>query len=238
VNLLLLPGLDGTTRLFGPFLAALPPSVRPSPWAYPVDRVLGYEELLAEVPVPKEPFVVLGESFGGPLALKLAARRPSGLRGVVLVATFVGCPVCVPRAAASWLRPWMFRRPPPAWLVRRNLSGRNTTQALTSAVQSGTAQVHPEVFAHRIREVLRVDVARDLRECDVPVLSISGARDRLVPRRNVEAMRAARPSLECIEIDAPHLLLQTQPALSAEKILGWLKSHRLDGTVEWDKNDA
>jgi pimeloyl-[acyl-carrier protein] methyl ester esterase len=232
VNLLLLPGLDGTTRLFGPFLAALPPSVQPLPWAYPLDRVLGYDELLTEIPVPQEPFVVLGESFGGPLALKLAARKPSGLRGVVLVATFIGCPVRMPRAAASWLRPWMFRRPPPGWLVRRNLSGRDTTKALTSEVQSGTGLVRPDVLVHRIQEVLRVDVARELRECHVPVLSLSGARDRLVRRRNVEAMKAVRPSLECIQLDTPHLVLQTQPVLSAEHILRWLRTL---GLVEWEK---
>lgn len=99
MRLLLLPGMDGTGRLFAPLLAALPPDIDGEPVAYPPDEPLGYEGLLPLVEAAAArggDFVVVGESFSGPLALLLAARSPPGLRGVVLCATFIRFPLPVP----------------------------------------------------------------------------------------------------------------------------------------------
>src|SRR5690349_15943355 len=76
---------------------------------YPADEPLDYEQLLPQVlaALPSDrPFVLLGESFSGPLAVMAAATRPVGLLGVILCATFVRNPL--------WLRPaWLrhFARP-------------------------------------------------------------------------------------------------------------------------------
>ena len=50
-------------------------------------------------------FVVVGESFSGSLALMLATRRPVGLRGVVLCASFVRFPLPVPERWRGAVRP-------------------------------------------------------------------------------------------------------------------------------------
>jgi pimeloyl-ACP methyl ester carboxylesterase len=53
-----------------------------------VDQALRYDELLPLVleHLPTDrPFVVLGESFSGPLAIRIAAVRPPCLRALVLV---------------------------------------------------------------------------------------------------------------------------------------------------------
>jgi hypothetical protein len=54
VQLLLLPGMDGTSQLFEPLIAALPPTLRAVTVSYPANEALGYEELLAliEAAVP------------------------------------------------------------------------------------------------------------------------------------------------------------------------------------------
>ena len=87
--IVLLPGLDGTGTLFRPLLAHLPSPLRPIVVAYPGNEKLGYDALrqrvMAALPT-EEPFVILGESFSGPLALMAAAiclRRllPGGLVG-------------------------------------------------------------------------------------------------------------------------------------------------------------
>lgn len=116
--LLLLPGLDGTGRLYDEFSAALPSQIDLRPLSYPADEALGYDELAERVrsELPTEPWVLIGESFSGPLALKLAAERPAGLMGLVLVATFGRRPLPIP----AWLVPTLaFRVTPPRWLIRR-----------------------------------------------------------------------------------------------------------------------
>src|SRR6516225_8307668 len=96
MHLLLLPGMDGTGRLFEPLLPFLPPSLVAVVLAYPPDRPLDYAELLpyVEAAIPDgQEFLVLGESFSGPLALLLAARQPPGLRGIILCASFARSPL-------------------------------------------------------------------------------------------------------------------------------------------------
>jgi hypothetical protein len=47
-QLVLLPGLDGTGELFGPFLKVIPQSWPRRVVSYPVDRVLSYWELVLQ----------------------------------------------------------------------------------------------------------------------------------------------------------------------------------------------
>jgi pimeloyl-[acyl-carrier protein] methyl ester esterase len=95
----LLPGMDGSGLLFADFIEALGPDVDAKVVAYPPDRVLGYPELtvLARAELPSDrPFVLLAESFSGPVAVALAALRPPGLRALVLACSFVRSPISVP----------------------------------------------------------------------------------------------------------------------------------------------
>src|SRR3979490_2643495 len=91
----LLPGLDGTGKLFAEFAQHLRPSVDPIIVPYPKDQVLGYDELEALVLaslLSNRLFVLLGESFSGPIAIRIAARAPAGLVAVILCGTFAKNP--------------------------------------------------------------------------------------------------------------------------------------------------
>ncbi len=100
--LVLLPGLDGTGRLFAPLRRELGPHFDSMVVAYPADRLRNYDELSADVAkqLPSSQFTLVAESFSGPVALKVAARNPPGLVAVVLCASFAACP-------RPWLA-WMF----------------------------------------------------------------------------------------------------------------------------------
>ena len=114
-NLVLLPGLDGTEVFFRPFLAALPPSIRPLVVTYPRSGPNDYKTLLqlvlekvAHLPT----FFLLGSSFSGPLAILLAAAHPARLRGLILSATFL-------RAPKPHLTRYKFAAVPPViWSLR------------------------------------------------------------------------------------------------------------------------
>src|SRR5262249_27056237 len=106
------PGMDGTGRLFAPLLRMLPPTLTAQAVSYPPHEPLGYAGLLPLVEAAAAEggeFVVVGESFSGPLALMFAARCPSGLRGVVLCASFVRFPLPVPEWCLGVMQPWVFR---------------------------------------------------------------------------------------------------------------------------------
>jgi pimeloyl-[acyl-carrier protein] methyl ester esterase len=213
---ILLPGLDGTGRLFRPFLDVLPPTLRPKVISYPEDAVRPPAELLrlieASLP-PDGPFAVIAESFSGPLALKIATAHPRQLIAVVLVGAFVRNPV---RFLPAWLRfligPYLFRYPPPRFLVRRFLVGPQASPALVREVVDTLRLVAPAVMAARVADTLSLAAADDFVRCPAPLLYIEGTQDRLIDRATAAQLRSLRPDLECASIEAPHLILQRCPA--------------------------
>lgn len=209
MKLLLLPGLDGTGRLFRPFVEALPSGLEPEVVSYPADLCLSYEELLLRIAVPSGPFAIVGESFSGPLAIRLAAARPAGLRGLILVGTFARQPM--PRFLGKLAHPALFSLRPPEAALRALL-----TDSCVRDVADAIASVRPEVLAHRIREVLAVDVARELAAVDVPILTLAGRRDRLVRPAPLRA------DATHVVLDAPHLVLQSRPREAAAAIVEWI----------------
>jgi pimeloyl-[acyl-carrier protein] methyl ester esterase len=75
--LVLLPGMDGTGALRSEFVTALAPAIQSIVVSYPAERALGYIELEAVVrsKLPSDrSYVLLGESFSGPIAIAIAAN--------------------------------------------------------------------------------------------------------------------------------------------------------------------
>src|SRR5690242_7684380 len=94
--LILLPGLDGTGRLFRGFVECLPASVESIIIPLPSDAASDYDSIALSIinRLPRErPLVLLGESFSGPLALKIASHGNLNVAAVVLVASFIRRPV-------------------------------------------------------------------------------------------------------------------------------------------------
>jgi pimeloyl-ACP methyl ester carboxylesterase len=218
---LLLPGLDGSGRLFAPLLAAGPRAFQPEPLSFPPDRPLGYDALAALVRarLPRRRFVLLAESFSGPLAVRLAAERPKGLAALVLAASFLHRPLdplLHPLRALVGAR--LFGVPMPAMVVRRFMAGPDAPDALVAEVQRAVAAVSPEVLALRAREALAVDARDALAGVEVPILFLAPTRDRLIRRDAHEDVLALRPDAEVAPIEAPHMVLQRCPHASLARI--------------------
>lgn len=207
-TLLLLPGMDGSGALWGPLRDALgevgrdATSVRYPPSAGTYDEILpAIDERGAE---QGGGHVVVAESFGGPLAIRLAARSPA-VRALVLVASFARAP-----AAARVLGPLARLGPhvPPRALLRWAMLGGERHEAIEDALVRAIAAVEPRAMRRRIEEVARVDVRSELATLRIPVVWVHAARDRLLGR--------PPPSGEVI--DGPHLLAQTRPREIAARI--------------------
>jgi pimeloyl-ACP methyl ester carboxylesterase len=218
--------MDGTGALFAPFVRALDPVLRPRVIPYPVDEPLGYAELVERIAVPSGPFVVIAESFSGPLGVMLAERHPAQLRALVLVASFVRRPNALVGIGA-WLAPVLFRMQPPAYTLRSMLLGHDATDEDVAALRSAIELVHPSVMAHRLRSIDTVDVGAALGASTTPLLCMVGRRDRIVGASASRTIAGLRSDAEVRVLDAPHLVLQRQPIESAQLVGEFLSRRRV-----------
>lgn len=223
MKVLLLPGMDGTARLFGPLIEELPSWLEPQAVAYPGDRPLGYAELLDSIEIPDKAFAIVAESFSGPLAVALAHRHPHQVLALALAASFVRSPVrFTPRWSAALVLPQLFTYLPPAWVLRELLLGPKATDAEVQLLREVLASIAPEVLARRVQEMIRVDVSRELAAVGQPLLYLQASRDRLVGPHNLSIIQQLHGSLQVARINAPHLVLQRAPAAAAAAIGAFL----------------
>jgi pimeloyl-[acyl-carrier protein] methyl ester esterase len=219
-TLILLPGLDGTGILFGQLVEAIGSNAETRIVAYPVDQPLGYAELEAFVreALPRDrPYVVLGESFSGPIAIRLAADPPAGLAGVVLCVTFAKNPYPL----LAWAGPWAAGLPVmslPTWVRAPFIWGTSTTARDRLESQLARAAVGEAVLRHRVAAVLAVDETNSLASVRLPVLVLQASDDRVVPRAAAEHIVRTLPAVERLQIRGPHMLLQIRAAECAAAI--------------------
>jgi pimeloyl-[acyl-carrier protein] methyl ester esterase len=222
-TLVLLPGMDGTAGLFDPLLKALGTQWPVHCLRYPTNQAMGYAELtmLVRSELPKnEPYVLLGESFSGPIAIALASEADSNLLGLILCCTFARNP----RPVLSVFRSLINAMPKtmlPTLVVSHLLLGKFATPVLRLAVERAVLQVDPEVMKYRLNAVIDINVTTQIAAVKVPTLYLRAKHDRLVPPAAAQLICQLNPSIKLVEINAPHCLLQTVPLEVAKIIVSW-----------------
>ena len=218
-TLVLMPGMDGTGELFAPLVRALDSSIPTRVVRYP-DAPGDYaaHEVAARAVLPSgQPYVLLGESFSGPVAVSIAAARPEHCVGVILCASFLTSPNPLLRP----LRPILSWWPPqkvPSFAAEAMLMGRHVTPALREAHCQALAQASPATLVARLDAIATVDVRAALESVQVPVLYLRASEDRLVPSAAGDlVMRHARQG-RIVELEGPHFLLQVAPERAAREI--------------------
>jgi pimeloyl-[acyl-carrier protein] methyl ester esterase len=224
--LVLLPGLDGTGILFADFVRAVAPSVDCWVLPYPKDQPMGYDDLdvLITQSLPQSrPYVLLGESFAGPLALRVAARAPAGLIGLILCVTFARNPF----PALRWARPlaaYLPLKSLPRWLRAPLMWGSNDPKQASSQTERAISGVSAAVIRLRIAELMAADETPALALIRVPSLVLRATRDRVISKRATLQISRGIQNAKLAEVDGPHLLLKTRPAECAKIILDFLSS--------------
>jgi pimeloyl-ACP methyl ester carboxylesterase len=227
---ILLPGMDGIGR-FRAFREAAESEVDCRALSYPPDVPLGYDALVErarEALRQETDYILIAESFSGPIAARLAAERPSGLRALVFAASFCASPLHgLPRAVLRRLGGSLFRLGPPLFLAKYLLLGPHAQQGVVDDLYASVGQVSADTFALRLQEILSVDACSRLADVDVPVLYLQAMHDRLVGESAVQAVRAMCPRMELERIAAPHMLLQTHAAAAISAIQDFLDRHKI-----------
>jgi pimeloyl-ACP methyl ester carboxylesterase len=83
-------------------------------------------------------------------------------------------------------------------------------------------QLDGVLLKHRISVLSRIDVSALLPDIGMPILQLHGTQDRIVSETDALMLQSNLPDVNRIDIDAPHLLLQTHPQQCVELIFSHL----------------
>ncbi|WP_432798762.1 alpha/beta fold hydrolase [Poriferisphaera sp. WC338] len=205
----LLPGLHGTAGLFHQMKQHKPARYTTLEINYPKGVIHSYEELTAmakqQLLTIKGDFILVGESFSGPIAIMLGAQKLPSLKGVVLAASFIEAPRSkiwryLPGRMMFYIGNSMIK-------ITEKMMGR--PDGMLKRMAMAIDGVKASVLTGRIQSVFSVDVKDKLKQMNAPLLYLRAERDLAVPSHNAKMIKAHKPSVQIIDIPANHLLLQT-----------------------------
>ncbi len=168
----------------------------------------------------EEPAVLVGHSFGGGVAIKLAYDMPSRARSLVLVNSIGGSAWRSGRSLRSIserpLWDWGLHFPSDVWPVRQatRVLPVVVEDLLPNLLRNPRAIVRVANLARRVD--LRVELER-VRDRGLPITILWGTRDGIIPRESFEAMCVAS-GVEGTVVEGSHSWLLADPQHFGEVI--------------------
>ncbi|MGW8377987.1 alpha/beta hydrolase [Streptomyces sp. ODS28] len=238
--LLCLHGIGSSADAFAPQMAALSPYARVLAWDAP-----GYARSADPVgPLDLDAYAdtaaalirahggtdgtahVLGVSWGGVIALRLAARHPALVESLVVADSSPGSGVTEAKAAAMRERAGELRESgAEAFAARRapRLLSPDAPEALVRKVtDTMAASVRLPGYAYAAESMASADLRSELPSLGVPVLVLCGEEDRVTGTEAGQAIAGAvHRSAYVIVHGAGHLANQERPA----SFNAWVLSH-------------
>ena len=145
------------------------------------------------------------------------------MAGIILSASFVKNPVSNIVKKLQWVTgtPLMYLRPRST--IVRLLAGKECDPKSKKWILDNLPEIDTNVLRKRIREVFEVNVREELKEVDIPLLYLGGARDWLLGKRALDAIWICRPDVKVKILDTGHMVLQTRPVEASEAIIDFSK---------------
>ena len=220
MNLVMLPGLDGTGTLFRPLLDVLPAGIHPTVIAYPPDQLFSLAEYAAFVArqLPRGKSILLAESFSSLVALSLLEMGAAKFSAVLFVAGFAEPPMrFLLRLAPLVPQLGVAMRSPPSFLLRQFCLGKDAKAQQLALVRKALVTVSPHVLKHRL-ELIATRRPSGKMEFRIPCHYLQASEDRLIPATSARWFQQHFETCDVTSIPGPHFLLQAQPQRCAEWI--------------------
>jgi pimeloyl-ACP methyl ester carboxylesterase len=218
MKLIMLPGLDGTGELFEPIVALLPSEVDVQVIRFPWNKCMDYESLTSYVMMnlPDERFVLLAESFSGPIAYQIASIKPANLQSVIFVATFLESPRRLMLRLSEFLpRKLLLSSTIPKVLCKAFILG-NACNEMLEKFQNIIRLMSTEVLDFRLREMAKLQLR--VKPIHIKALYINASKDMLVPKRYIKKFKQAFKEINVLEVEGPHFILQANPGVCSKII--------------------
>ncbi len=225
MQLILLPGMDGTGILFTPLihqLEGLEINVIPLPNDGPQD----YSTLSAHVAsiIGDEECIIIAESFSGGIVETLLRSGDANIKHVIFFASFLSSPSLFFLKLAIHLPLKTLLNIPllTPMLMRLFCLGRNAPANDINLLQRAISLVPVATLKARMKQASAYKASSLVFQ--TPATYIHPKHDFLVSDRSLEFMSRFN-KIEVIELDGPHFIIQSQPKKCAHVIRKALSSY-------------
>ena len=221
-----MPGLDGTGKLFSPVIPLLEPFFELTVVTYPDLAGFGDYVDCAQNQLPSAPgYSLLAESFSAPVAIAIMANRPDQVGPSVLCSAFARSPLVALNRMANQVPAGMFSIGALSdfCLEVGDVDNEDFSETQPLPVHV-TEQLDGTVLKHRISVLSRIDVSALLPQVASPILQLQGLRDRIVSSGDARIVEQNLPAVRRVDLDGPHLLLQSYPRECVELIVDHVRS--------------
>ena len=208
-TIVLVPGLDGTALLFYRQQPLLARQFNVVAFPLPDDPDAGMDDLVDDLAqlaeeLDEDGVILLGESFGGALAMSTALAHPELVRGLIIVNSFP----YIERRLQLRLAPLLLRAvPAPAMAaVRRITESRMHSPHVDDEdlreFHERSKQIGRRGYRRRLEILHHYDIRGRLMEIDTPTLFLAGTEDRLLPSVGwADFMRERVPDSDMVLLD-------------------------------------
>ncbi|MBL4658964.1 MAG: alpha/beta hydrolase [Alcanivoracaceae bacterium] len=224
MNIILLPGMDGTGKLFTPLLKHLN-EYNCQVITLPQSGAQDYSTLTNYVKnkLPTGDFILIAESFSGSIAAQLAQQNLKNLKGIVFVATFLSSPNKHLLNLAKILPiKFLIKLPTARFFIKKLFLGDQAHNTLINQFIAAVNQVPTKVLKHRMKTMqsLKIHGFTHL----LPSIYIQPQSDKLVPNTKVLELQKTFKKIIIKRIEGPHFILQAMPEKCADIITTFINT--------------
>ncbi len=227
-SIVLLPGMDGTGTLFKPLLNQLTDH-KCQVIALPKSGPQDYVTLTNHVKnaLPDGEFILLAESFSGPIAVQLAQMKMAHLKGIIFVATFISPPrKWLINVARNLPIKWLNRLPAAQFIQKLLFFDTNVSPEMLSLFNEIIQSIPSIVLSSRLKSIATLDTLRF--NCLLPTLYISATQDKLVSTSKLKEFQCCFENLSIQSIQGPHFIAQSKPKECGQVIMNFIRNPQQD----------
>lgn len=218
MNILLLPGMDGTGIMFEPFVKALPNSIDVQIAKLIQEKNVSYEEQATVIlRTVKKNTIVIGESYSGLIAHELGKMAPELVKHIVFAASFLERPSVLAKYGKLLPRAMLNYSLYPESLVKRMLFGEYSSEYLMGLFNRTMSEVPLDVLAFRIKQMGSLEPM--VGHSNIAATYFQAKHDNLVSKKSVEVFKKVYANLTHKTIEGSHFVLQTNPKDRLREVL-------------------
>ncbi|MBS3799290.1 MULTISPECIES: alpha/beta fold hydrolase [unclassified Pseudoalteromonas] len=218
-KLILLPGLDGTGKLFEPLVQHLPAHIDYE--IYPLNQFSDAKQVdvaneIAER-LGNQEVILFAESYSGRIAYALAQNSNLKIKHIIFAASFLQRPSPLSRYAYLTPLTLIKKNIIPVKLLNWALFGNQDHDSiLTTLFMSTLKGVSNTTLRQRLKNIAQLNGPKQV--ISVPCTYIQATNDKLVPQHAIYLFQSLCKQLNIEKIEGGHFIAQSSPRKVAEII--------------------